>query len=120
MQQEQQRKLLTISEVSNYLQIKQKTIYAKVEAGEIPCYRIGRLIRFSKEDIDEWISTKKVISVNPEQKAKNILRSVRKPSIDVKKVIRKTIDEVKSDGYNLSHGKPDLKGPKQEVNNGNF
>jgi len=120
MQQEQPKKLLTISEVSNYLNIKQKTIYAKVEAGDIPCYRIGRLIRFNKDEIDAWISTKKIIKVNPEQKVKNILKSVRKSSVDVRKIIKKNIDEVKVTGYTSSHGKPDLKGSKQEVNNGNL
>jgi len=98
-EKEQQRKFLTISEIANYLNIKEKTIYAKVEAGEIPCYRIGRLIRFKKDEIDAWIGTKKVVTINPEQKAKNILRSIRKPAIDVKKIIRKTIDEVNAGGY---------------------
>lgn len=113
------RKLLTILEVADYLNIKQKTIYAKVEAGEIPYYRIGRLLRFTKDEIDEWLKTKKVATVNPEETAKKILRSVRKSPLDVNKIIKKTIDEVKVGGYTSKHGKPDLKGSKtQEVNNG--
>jgi len=117
----EQRKFLSVTEVSNYLSIKEKTIYARVEAGDIPCYRIGKLIRFNKDEIDAWVGTKKVIKVDPDEAAKNILRSIRKPSIDVQKVVRKTIDEAKGDGYTLTNGKPDdLKGSKQEVNNGNL
>ena len=119
--EKEQRKLLTVTEVANYLSIKEKTLYAKVEAGDLPCYRIGKLIRFNKDEIDAWIDTKKVVKVDPDEAAKNILRSIRKPSIDVQKVIRKTVDEVRGEGYTLSHGKPDLKGSKkEEVNNGNL
>jgi excisionase family DNA binding protein len=35
-----QNHLLSIQDLSDQLNIKSKTIYAKAEAGEIPCYRI--------------------------------------------------------------------------------
>lgn len=48
---------LTIGEVARYLDIKVKSLYVKVS--EIPHYRVGRLIRFRKEDIDAWMQSKR-------------------------------------------------------------
>ena len=40
------RKYLNIDELSQYLGLKKSLLYSYVEAGEIPHYRIGRLLRF--------------------------------------------------------------------------
>jgi excisionase family DNA binding protein len=45
----------SIDELSRYLSVKKSTLYAKVEAGEIPFYRVGRLLRFRKQDIDQMM-----------------------------------------------------------------
>ena len=82
---------LKIEDISAYLNIKSKTLYAMVESGDIPHYRIGRLIRFKREDVDLWMEAKKVIRSNPMGKAKRAIRpSKRNQYID--KVVRKTID----------------------------
>ena len=82
---------LKIEDISAYLNIKSKTLYAMVESGDIPHYRIGRLIRFKREDVDLWMEAKKVIGSNPLGKAKRAFRpSKRNQYID--KVVRKTID----------------------------
>ena len=49
--------LFDIEQISNYLSIKEKTIYSKVEKNEIPHYKIGRLIRFKKDEIDQWMES---------------------------------------------------------------
>jgi excisionase family DNA binding protein len=54
-QEHEQIKLLTITELAFYLNVKTKTLYAKVESGEIPHYRIGRLVRFRLDEIDAWL-----------------------------------------------------------------
>lgn len=82
---------LKIEDISAYLNIKTKTLYAMVESGDIPHYRIGRLIRFKKEDVDLWMEAKKVMGSNPLCKPKRVfISSKRNQYID--RVVRKTID----------------------------
>ena len=82
---------LKVEDISAYLSIKTKTLYAMVESGDIPHYRIGRLIRFKIEDVDLWMEAKKVMGSNPTYKPKRAFVSgKRNPYID--KIVRKTID----------------------------
>jgi excisionase family DNA binding protein len=82
---------LKIDDISAYLNIKTKTLYALVESGDIPHYRIGRLIRFKREDVDLWMEEKKVMGSNPPYKPKRVfVSSKRNQYID--KIVRKTID----------------------------
>lgn len=125
MQQEQeQKRLLTISELAVYLSIKQKTIYAKVEAGEIPHYRIGRLIRFRLDEIDAWLDgcRKKNQPEAERQKIKSNRRKSSKRSTDhFSKIITKTIDAETDKYYSINHGRSDrIEGPREEINHGSI
>lgn len=112
---------LSIDNVSDYLNIKKKTIYAMTASMDIPYYRIGRLIRFKKDEIDAWMETRKVVKVDSDQKAKNILRSTKKSSINIQKFVRKTIDEIKADDYISKHGKSDrIEAQEKEINHGSI
>jgi len=51
-------KLLTVEELAKYLDVTVDTIYRKAREGEIPGIRVGRVWRFSKEIIDEWLRKK--------------------------------------------------------------
>ena len=123
-EQEQQRKLLTISEVADYLNIKQKTIYAKTEAGEIPCYRIGGLIRFRLDEIDKWLESCRSCN-KPETGQKKIKRNRKKSSKlinnHVDKITRNIIDVETKAYYSTDNGKSDrIEGHSKEVNNGSI
>lgn len=50
-------KLLTIKEVSEILQIKEKTIYQWAELGQIPCAKLNGALRFDLNDITRWIKS---------------------------------------------------------------
>ena len=82
---------LKIEDISAYLNIKNKTLYAMVESGDIPHYKIGRLIRFKREDVDLWMEAKKVNNRHPLGKSKRLFNSSKRNQY-IDKVVRKTID----------------------------
>ena len=47
--------VLTIDELSVYLQIPKLTLYKLVREGKVPCQKIGRHWRFRKVAIDCWL-----------------------------------------------------------------
>ena len=49
------RPLLTVSEVSQWLRVKESTIRKWVCYQRIPYLKIGRSVAFSKEHIEEWL-----------------------------------------------------------------
>ena len=53
-------KLMTIKEVANYLRVSRTRLYQLARAGEVPAKRVGHLWRFSKNEIDAWLSREPV------------------------------------------------------------
>jgi excisionase family DNA binding protein len=49
-------RLLTVAEVADKLQVKASTIYAWVRQNKIPYIRVGRLIRFTTKQIEDFIN----------------------------------------------------------------
>ena len=110
---------LTINEASNYLGIRTSTLYAMVERKEIPHYRIGRLIKFTKADLDAFMQERRVDRIDIERKARKILTGACNPKIEVNTLVKKTLAEVRRNRYTASHGKPDQsKGLGKEVSDG--
>ena len=52
--------LLTIEEVSNILKISESTIYRWVHKREIPFVKLGGKLRFSQDEIQEYIKKNSV------------------------------------------------------------
>lgn len=48
--------MLTVKEVSAWLNIKPSTLYLWASQNKIPCRRIHGLLRFEREDIQEWLN----------------------------------------------------------------
>jgi excisionase family DNA binding protein len=107
-----------IEDLSHYLNIKVKTIYSMVP--DIPHYRIGKLIRFKKSEIDAWSESKREnVHDGKQPREKRKISGSANNHID--KLIRKTIDQTKKEDYNLDHGKSDrIEGPRKEINNGSI
>jgi excisionase family DNA binding protein len=51
-------KYLTIEEVCDILRVKKHYVYALTSQRRIPFLKMGRFLRFRKEDIDEWLKDK--------------------------------------------------------------
>jgi excisionase family DNA binding protein len=57
------KSLLSPQEMARYLNVSLKTIYRLVEGRAIPFYKIGRGLRFKREDIDEYMKNALVESI---------------------------------------------------------
>ena len=113
------REFLTITELSEYVNIKRSTLYSMVESGEIPHYRVRRLIRFKKQDVDAWMENHRLEGANVNKKAKGILRAVNKPATDINSTVKKSIAQIKGNLYTPEHGRPDrVKGLRKGVSDG--
>ena len=47
--------IMTLDELSAYLKIPKGTLYKLCENGNIPTFKVGKQLRFRKDDIDKWI-----------------------------------------------------------------
>jgi len=52
-------RLLTIYEVAEFLHINSMTVYAWVKEEKIPAFKIGKVWRFRKTEIDKWLKKQK-------------------------------------------------------------
>lgn len=48
--------ILTIKELAEHLKVNERTIYRLASAKKIPAFKVGGSWRFSRLDIDRWIS----------------------------------------------------------------
>jgi excisionase family DNA binding protein len=55
-----EKRFLNPRELGEYLVVKQNTIYSWVSQRKIPFKKFGRLVRFSIEEIDEWVKDNSV------------------------------------------------------------
>ena len=103
-----------IEDLSSYLKVKIKTLYAMTS--DIPHYRVGRLIRFRKEETDSWMEDRKVNTHSGTNKPGKV-----KGTIQIDELVRKAIDQSRDTVYNPGHGKSDrIEGPRKETDNGSI
>ena len=109
----------TVNEISEYLNLKPSTLYAMAAGKRIPHFKVGRLLRFKKSEIDLWIEGSKKEAIDISKAARKVLKTARKPARDINRVVKKAIEESKRIYYTASYGKPDqVKGLGKEVPHG--
>lgn len=96
------KEYIGINELSEHLGIKRSTLYARVADRQIPFYRFGRLIRFKKTEINDWIESLKQEpassidnrSIEGKLRTPFSLRKTfkNKRNVEIDAVIRKAID----------------------------
>jgi len=62
--------VMTIEQLSGYLQLHKQVIYRHIRSGNIPVSRIGATIRFKKSVIDEWLEDSALRSLQKSRGAK--------------------------------------------------
>jgi excisionase family DNA binding protein len=48
---------LSVDEIAAYLGIKRDTVYKWISEKEMPAHRMGRLWKFRKDEMDEWVTS---------------------------------------------------------------
>lgn len=48
-------KWLSVNEIADYLGVKRDTIYKWINRKQLPGHKVGRLWKFRKKDVDDWI-----------------------------------------------------------------
>ncbi len=50
---------MTVVEVAEYLRLSQSKVYEMAQKGEIPCSRVAGQWRFKRDEIDQWMKSKR-------------------------------------------------------------
>ncbi len=53
---------LTVNEVAKLLQVPKSWVYDRTRDGRIPCFKVGKYIRFKPSEIDKWLASQKAPS----------------------------------------------------------
>jgi len=48
---------LSVDEIAAYLGIKRETIYMWLSKKNMPAHKVGRLWKFRKDEIDDWVKS---------------------------------------------------------------
>lgn len=56
---EPQDKWLTIEDLSSYLKMSRTKLYQMAQKGELPGSKIGTQWRFDRDEIDDWVKSKR-------------------------------------------------------------
>lgn len=63
-------KLLTAKQVSDLLEVHISTVYEWVSRGLIPCVKLGRLLRFKKQEVFRWVDSHTIRPKSPATRRK--------------------------------------------------
>ncbi len=89
-------KLVTIKEISEFLKVKESTLYSWVHGGSIPFYKLNGLLRFDMDEVREWVKNSKPVPYEP-------IRELKKAQTeDIGTIVKRAIDGAKGKGYNPS------------------
>jgi putative molybdopterin biosynthesis protein len=56
-----EEELLTIEQVQELLKVGRTFAYSLTKRGELPTYRVGRLLRVRRRDVNHWLEQRKCI-----------------------------------------------------------
>ena len=48
---------LSVDEIVDYFAVKRDTVYRWISEKHMPAHKVGRLWKFKKEEIDEWVKS---------------------------------------------------------------
>ncbi|MCH7765055.1 MAG: helix-turn-helix domain-containing protein [Acidobacteria bacterium] len=63
-------RLYTVEQVAELFSLKKKTLYAWAEQGRIPCFKIGKALRFRESELREFIEASRIPLTDSETQIK--------------------------------------------------
>ena len=48
---------LSVDEMSEYLGVSKDTVYTWISAKAMPAHRVGRLWKFKRDEVDDWVKS---------------------------------------------------------------
>jgi len=112
-------KFLTVLDVASLLCVRPSTVYQWVSSGEITHYRLGRIVRFKRKDLEAWVEGFRKDRVDENKKDKEMARAIGREVQDIDRIIKKSIADVKGNRYTSSLEKPGKdKGLRKEAEYG--
>jgi len=72
---------LGVEELAEYLGVSRETIYAWLTKGAVPGHRIGKLWKFKREEIDEWVRGGHAAAASAPRQSEHLSPRARKQRI---------------------------------------
>jgi excisionase family DNA binding protein len=55
MEAQVEQEWYTVNELQRWLRLGRSKTYELIQTGEIPSYRIGRIVRIRRQDVETWL-----------------------------------------------------------------
>ena len=65
---------LSVVEIAEYLGVRRETVYKWLERKDMPAHKVGRLWKFKRDEVDQWVRGGKA-TMDIDDSKKNIERS---------------------------------------------
>ena len=93
-------RLANIKIASEFLMVKESTLYSWVHHGSIPFHKLNGLVRFDMDELEVWVKASRkapfdIAAIEPKMAVSS-----------VDSMVKKALDSVKGNRYNPSNGKP--------------
>lgn len=67
---------LSVDEIAVYLGVKRDTVYKWIERKRMPAHKLGRLWKFKRSEIDEWVFAVSGAPIGPLDRAEPVKEAV--------------------------------------------
>ncbi len=76
---------LSVDDVAKYLGIKRFTVYKWVQRLDLPARKIGRLLKFRKSEIDDWVENQSSIKRTKDMTPERLLQLLEQKTKEIRK-----------------------------------
>jgi len=85
---------VTVKELSEFLKVKQSTLYSWVHSGTVPYYKLNGLLRFDMDDVMEWVKSSKASPPKADIPVK------KTSNLDIDSIVKRAVESTRKGSYN--------------------